>query len=129
KDSGLEVAGDPTCDYTETHQVVVNVGYTRGPEIAQRLEDNNIVVNYQASPEEEGFTAAGSLRMGVSEMTRFGMKEKDFEQPAQFIRDIVNGKKSVQEEVVAFRRRFLDMKYCFSEKEFGQAVQKLHELI
>jgi len=129
RDCGLEVAGDPAFDYTETHQVIVDVGYSQGPDIARRLEDSNIVVNYQASPQEEGFTAAGSLRMGVSEMTRFGMKEKDFEQPAQFIRDVVDGKKGVKEEVAAFRRRFLDLKYCFSEKEFDQAVQKLHELI
>ena len=30
-------------------------GMRRGPEIARQLEENNIVVNYQAAPEEEGF--------------------------------------------------------------------------
>jgi len=78
---------------------------------------------------EEGFTAAGSLRTGVSEMTRFGMKEKDFKQVAQLIRDVIDGKKGVKEEVTAFRKRFLELKYCFSEKEFDEAVQKLHELV
>ncbi len=129
KERGLEVAGDPAVSYTETHQVIINVGYTKGPEVAQRLEENNIIVNYQASPVEEGFTAAGSLRTGVSEMTRFGMKENDFKQVAQLIADVIDGKKGVKEEVAAFRQRFLELKYCFSEKEFGQAVQKLHKLI
>ena len=31
---GLDVAGDPAVGYTETHQVIVRVGYARGPEIA-----------------------------------------------------------------------------------------------
>ena len=52
---GLDVAGDPAMDYTETHQVIVKVGYAHGPEVADRLEANNIICNYQATPEEEGF--------------------------------------------------------------------------
>ena len=59
KDAGLDVAGDPAVDYTETHQVVLRVGYGKGPEIAGRLEENNIICNYQAAPDEEGFTAVG----------------------------------------------------------------------
>ena len=80
KDYGLNVAGDPAVSFTETHQVIIDVGYARGPEISQRLEDNNIILNYQAAPQEEGFTAAGSLRTGVQEMTRFGMNAGDFEE-------------------------------------------------
>ena len=49
KDSGMDVAGDPGVSYTQTHQVIVNVGYAKGPEAARRLEENNIIVNYQAT--------------------------------------------------------------------------------
>lgn len=70
----MDVAGDPDPGYTETHQVVINIGYGNGPKIAKRLEDNNIIVNYQGRPRDEGFSAGGGLRLGVSEMTRFGMK-------------------------------------------------------
>ena len=45
----------------------MGVGYGEGPEIAERLERNNIIVNYQATPDEEGFTASGALRMGMQE--------------------------------------------------------------
>jgi aminomethyltransferase len=38
-DCGLSVSGDPAVSYTETHQVLLEVGYSRGPEVAQRLED------------------------------------------------------------------------------------------
>jgi aminomethyltransferase len=126
KDCGLDVAGDPDVSYTETHQVILNVGYARGPEIARRLEENNIILNYQAAPEEEGFTAAGSLRMGVQEMTRFGMKEKDFPELAQLMGDIILKNKSVKDEVKALRQRFLDMHYCFSGGEFDALIQKVH---
>jgi aminomethyltransferase len=129
KDCGLDVAGDPDVSYTETHQVIVHIGYAKGPEIARRLEDNNIIVNYQATSEEEGFTAAGALRMGVSEMTRFGMEEADFQELAQLIRDVVMDDKSVKEEVTSFRKRFLEMKYCFSGKEFDDLMHRIYRLI
>lgn len=53
KSYGLDVVGDPAIDYTETHQVIVSVGYGEGAEIAERLEQNNVIVNYQATPDEE----------------------------------------------------------------------------
>jgi aminomethyltransferase len=60
KDCGLDIAGDPEISFTETHQVIINVGYACAPEIAQRLEDNHIILNYQAAPDEESFSAAGA---------------------------------------------------------------------
>ena len=129
KDCGLAVAGDPEVSYTETHQVVVDVGYARGPEIARRLEDNNIILNYQAAPEEEGFTAAGSLRTGVQEMTRFGMRENDFKQLAHYMADVIFRDSNVKQEISSLRKRFLDMQYCFAGGEFEDLMQTLHKLI
>ena len=126
---GLQVAGDPDISFTETHQVIVNVGYTKGPEIARRLEDNNIIVNYQAAPEEEGFTAAGSLRMGVSEMTRFGMAPEHFQTLAQLMRDVIIENKDVKNEIAKFRKQFLDMRYCFSGSDYDDLVQMLFDLV
>ncbi len=128
-DCGLSVAGDPSISYTETHQVILNVGYSKAPEIAAQLEANNIIVNYQAAPEEEGFTAAGSLRMGVSEMTRFGMKSDDFLELAQYFQDVIIDNKKVKDRVAQFRKRFLDMKYCFSDQQYEDLIQDLHRLI
>ena len=129
KETGLDVAGDPAVSFTETHQVLVNVGYAKGCEAAKILEDNNIIVNFQAAPEEEGFTASGLLRMGVAEMTRFGMKEKDFQIVAQLIHDVVAESKQSKQEVIAFRKKFQNMKYCFSEKEYKEKIQEIHSLI
>ncbi|RPI63812.1 MAG: glycine cleavage system protein T, partial [Planctomycetaceae bacterium] len=129
KDAGLDVAGDTSVSFTETHQVIVNVGYGKGPEIARLLEDNNIIVNYQASPAEEGFTASGSLRLGVSEMTRFGMEEGDFAKLAQLIHDVIVHGQSVKDKVESLRRGFLDMKFCFTSREFNEAMKQLHKLV
>jgi aminomethyltransferase len=128
-DEGLTVAGDPDVGHTETHQVVVELGYCQGVEAARLLEENNIIVNFQASPREEGFTASGALRMGVSEMTRFGMGPEDFKALAGLIRDVVREGSSVQDEVVRLRRGFRQLRYCFSDKELERQVEELHQLI
>ncbi|MBW2601266.1 MAG: glycine cleavage system aminomethyltransferase GcvT [Deltaproteobacteria bacterium] len=129
KESGLNVDGDPAIDFTETHQAVVDVGYSHGPEIAKRLEANNIICNYQANTDEEGFTASGALRMGVSEMTRFGMEKDDFRALANLIHDVVKKDRNVTEEVKALRKRFLQLQFCFRGDEYGDVIQKLHELL
>ncbi|MCE5262924.1 MAG: glycine cleavage system aminomethyltransferase GcvT [Deltaproteobacteria bacterium] len=129
RETGLRVAGDPAIAFTETHQVVVKVEYAKGVEAARRLEESNIICNYQAAPDEEGFTAAGALRLGVQEMTRFGMEPDDFRTLAQYIHDVVTDGRSVRDEVAAFRKRFLTMCYCFTEERFGDVMDKLHRLI
>jgi len=126
---GLKVCGDPAIDFTETHQVIVEVGYGGGPEMASLLELNNIICNYQATPDEEGFTVSGALRMGVAEMTRFGMEADHFKELAQLMRDIIINQKFVKEEVASFRKRFLEMRYCFSVKAFDDFIQKLYRLV
>lgn len=128
-DCGLDVAGDPAIGYTETHQVIVTVGYAKGPEIARTLEACNIICNYQAAPEEEGFTASGALRLGVSEMTRFGMQPDDFQTLAQLMADVILHRKQVREKVIDLRSKFLQMQYCFSEVHLEGLLAQLHALI
>ena len=125
KAEGLDVAGDPAIGYTETHQVIVSVGYAAGPEVAARLERNNIIANYQATPDEEGFTASGALRMGVNEMTRFGFGKKEFETLASLIADCVLRGKEVGDEVVKLRSGYTQMHYCFQDDQTLAALEKL----
>lgn len=125
KNAGMDVAGDPSISYTETHQVIVRVGYGTGPEIANRLENNNIIVNYQATPEEEGFSASGAIRLGVSEMTRFGFGPKEFEQTAEYIADIVLKNKNIKEEVAKLRGNFTGLKYCFTDEDITKSLENL----
>ena len=122
---GLDVVGDPAIDYTETHQVIVSVGYGEGAEIAERLEQNNVIVNYQATPDEEGFTASGALRMGVSEMTRFGFEEKDFDQLASLMADCILRGREIKGDVERLRARHTEMRYCFDDAAINDALEQL----
>ena len=103
--------------------MLVSVGYGEGAEIANRLEKNNIVVNYQATPDEEGFTASGALRMGTNEMTRFGFGPKEFEKLAALIADCVKNGARVIDEVEKLRADFTEMRYCFNDREFETALE------
>ncbi len=125
---GLKVAGDAAIDFTETHQVIVEVGYTKAPRIAQTLEENNIICNYQATPREEGFTASGALRLGVAEMTRFGMAAEDFQILAQLMADVIFNSADVGDKVTALREKHLDMTYCFAAEDIGDLMDDLHRL-
>ncbi len=129
KDEGLIVEGNPKNGYTETHQVILRVGYGKGPLLAERLEGNNIICNYQSAPDDEAFTTASCLRMGVQEMTRFGMREDDFAQLAEYMSQVILKDRPIAKEVSQFRMKFTEMRYCLSEKEGVSFVESLIEAI
>ena len=124
-DCGLAVAGDPAIDYTETHQVIVDVGYGHGTDIARRLEENNIICNYQATPHEEGFTASGALRLGVAEMTRFGMRPENFQILAQLMADVILHSRNVKDAVHTLRKKHLALGFCFSHNQLDGLLEDL----
>lgn len=116
-DHGVDVEGDPSDGYTQTHQVLLRVRkYGDGATIARRLEENSIVVNYQALPDDETFLDASGIRTGVQEMTRFGMKERDFDRLAALVAEVVIHNRNVTEEVGRYRASFLEMRYCLPPK-------------
>lgn len=125
-ESGVSVEGDPGDGYTQTHQVLLRVReHGLGDEIARRLEDSNIICNYQALPDDETFLEPSGLRTGVQEMTRFGMVEDDFGRLAELIADVVIRNKSVGDEVASYRQNFLEMKFCLppdDSAELGASV-------
>lgn len=126
--SGIKVEGDPAMDYTETHQVILRV-IDQGPgeEIARKLENNNIITNYQALPDDTSFLQSSGIRIGAQEMTRFGMVEKDFEKLAGLVTEVIKEDKNIKEEVKTFRRDFLEMKFCLPPEEgLPLAARALH---
>ncbi len=125
KNAGLTVEGDSRAGYTETHQVIIRVGYGKGPLMAEALEANNIIVNYQAAPDDEGFTAASCLRMGVQEMTRFGMGPKDFAELAGLMEEVILHGRDVRDEVSRFREKFTEMHYCLPRVEALALCERL----
>ena len=86
---------------------------------------SNVVVNYQATPDEEGFTASGALRMGVSEMTRFGFGKEEFAKLASLMADCILRGKDIREDIIKLRSEHLQMRYCFSDAEIDEALEEL----
>ena len=122
KDCGLHVEGDPTVGYTETHQVVVRVG--KAPEVAHWLERNNVIVNSQVLPDDASVSSASGIRLGVQEMTRFGMKEDGFRELAGYMAEIIRGG-SLAKQISDFRSRYTRMEYCFS----GEKAERLERAL
>jgi aminomethyltransferase len=122
---GLHVEGDPSAGYTETHQVLVRVGYGRGAEVADRLEDRGIICNYQALPDDESFTASSGLRLGVAEMTRFGMDAEAFGEVAELMAAVILRDADVTEDVARLRSRFTELRYCFTPDDATPAIERL----
>jgi len=97
--------------YTKSHMIAVNVSqWDGGVEVAKRLEANDIIVNYNMVPGDTDPRNPSGLRIGVPEMTRFGMDERAMGELAQLIHDAIRGK-DVKEQVHGLRGRFLEMKY------------------
>lgn len=116
---GFKVLGEHL-GYTQSHQVAVDVrAQGGGAKAAKLLEDANIIVNKNLLPYDppSAVSDPSGLRIGVQEMTRFGMKEEEMEVIADFFKKILIDKKEpseIKKEVIEFRKNFLEVKYTFN---------------
>jgi len=88
-------------DYTESHQVAVDVArYGGGSAVSSLLKENNIILNMNLLPHEplSRHDNPAGIRIGVQEMTRLGMKEPEMEEIARFMQECVIEGKRVAEE-------------------------------
>jgi aminomethyltransferase len=116
-ESGLQVEGDASRSYTQTHQVLLRVGPGKGIPVARALERNNIIVNFQGLPGDTSFLSSSGLRMGTQEMTRFGMDASGFGELAALMADLILRDRPVRDEVAALRSRYRTMRYTFPVPE------------
>ncbi|MHA1359412.1 MAG: serine hydroxymethyltransferase [Candidatus Helarchaeota archaeon] len=114
--------------FTESHTLLIDitkfgkkVGY--GATIEKMLEDANIIANRNLIPGDfeagRRFKDPGGLRLGTSEVTRLGMKKSEMEQIATFFKQLIIDRKDIQavkNDVVAFRKDFQHVQYCFENK-------------
>ncbi len=127
---GIPVEGGEAEGYTHTHQVILRVrSFGDAKEIASRLEQNNIITNYQALPGDNTFYHPSGIRTGVQEMTRYGMKAQDFETLARLMADVILKRKNVAGEAAEFRSRFCVMNYCLSIEQTTRLAPRLFESI
>jgi glycine hydroxymethyltransferase len=102
--------------YTASHQVAVDVKKQGGGrDCAQKLEDNDIITNYNLLPHDDpkAVMKPSGLRLGVQEMTHVGMKEAEMEEIARLFKECLIDGKAVRDEVNRFRGRFLDVHYSY----------------
>ena len=94
----------PHLGFTESHQLILDFGgYERGREIAQKLQQANIIVDCV-------------IRIGTCEITRRGMKEGEMAKIAELIkRTVLDGEnpEKIKGEVTRLCSEFQDIQYCF----------------
>ena len=120
----------PDLGFTKSHAIAVDVAqFGGGKDIAQKLEDANIICNKNMLPWDESAVRPSGLRLGSQEMTRIGMKESDMKEVAELIARVCKGEDpaKVKEDVKAFKKNFLSVKYCFNEDEPAYGYRKLVE--
>jgi glycine hydroxymethyltransferase len=104
---------------TETHQVLLNVSAQGGGKVvADKLEEQNIILNKNIIPHDstDDPDNPNGIRIGVQEMTRYGMKEEDMQKVAELMRDIIIDNKDVKNKVIEFRNNFKELNYIFDHK-------------
>jgi glycine hydroxymethyltransferase len=105
--------------YTRTHQVIADVkAFGGGLETAWTLARANVVTNKNLIPGDtpKDWDTPSGLRMGTIEVTRLGMREKEMEQIAEFIAQVLVEKRApedVVEDVIEFRRAYQTLYYNF----------------
>ncbi|MFQ5845034.1 MAG: serine hydroxymethyltransferase, partial [Planctomycetota bacterium] len=120
---GFPVAG-ATIGYTCSHQVAVDVGeWGGGRAVSRRLCENGIVCNMNLLPGEPRKNARNprGIRLGVQEMTRFGMAEQAMDAIAALIHDCLVGGKAVAAECRRLRAAHPKIGYGFDLDALGPA--------
>jgi glycine hydroxymethyltransferase len=105
--------------YTESHQVVADVKENGGgSRVAEDFEKANIIINKNLLPWDslDQTSNPSGIRIGVQEMTRFGMKESDMKEIAHFMKRIAINKhkpEEVKEDVEDLRKQFQEIHYTY----------------
>jgi glycine hydroxymethyltransferase len=105
-------------DFTESHQIAIDVSELGGGnEVARILKENDIILNMNLLPFEplEKVTNPAGIRIGVQEMTRFGMKEGEMEKIAALFKKCLKESHSVNSDVRELRSAFQKVQYSFDE--------------
>jgi glycine hydroxymethyltransferase len=107
--------------FTQSHVILIDIiKHGDGGTIEETLEKANIIINRNLLPwdikEGRHFMHPGGIRMGVSEVTRLGMKESEMKQIAEFVKHVIIDKQppeKVAAEVAEFRKNYQKVYYCF----------------
>ena len=90
---------------------------TSSREAAARLSAQDIICNMNMLPHEAPTTHNNpeGIRIGVQEMTRFGMGKEEMRRIAELMKECLIDGKNVKQEVNRFRLAYQDVKYSFDD--------------
>jgi glycine hydroxymethyltransferase len=112
----------PDLGFTKSHQVIVDVkNLGGGKNVAEKLEENNIICNKISLPSDSPRDATrnpSGIRLGTQEMTRWGMKKSEMVEISHLITRALLDEKNVKEEVAELKKHFDEIQYCFKEEQF-----------
>ena len=114
----------PERGYTQSHQVALDVStWGGGREVATRLSANDVICNMNLLPGESGKNAMNpkGLRLGVQELTRFGMGAPEMDEVARLLDEAIVGRREVGADVHRLRARFPDIGYGWTAADVGPA--------
>ncbi len=112
----------PDLGFTESHQVIVDVGEGRGQAVSLNLEAANIITNPMPLPWDEGQEICSAIRIGTQEVTRQGMKEIEMREVAELISDVISNKSPPQEtarKVADFVSNYQQVLYRFGLEKYA----------
>ncbi len=107
--------------FTQSHVILIDITKLGdGGTIEETLEKANVIINRNLLPwdikEGRHFMHPGGIRLGVSEITRLGMKESEMTDIAEFFKRVIMDKEpldKVKADVAEFRRDFQKVHFCF----------------
>lgn len=112
-------------DFTESHQVIIDIESSpdiefSASELAKMYEEANIILNKNLLPWDDVNNSdnPSGIRLGTQECTRLGMKEKEMEEIAEFMKRIAIDKEKpekVREDVKEFAKEYSTIHYSFDE--------------
>jgi glycine hydroxymethyltransferase len=106
-------------NFTRTHQVIADVRqWGGGMQVAQRLAEANIITNKNLIPTDttDDWDNPGGLRIGTTEVTRYGMRETEMEVIADLIASAITDRRSpaeVRPRVIELRLSCPRLHYCY----------------
>jgi len=106
--------------FTESHQVIIDVGKGRANGISSKLEEANIIANPMPMPWDEDEEDASGIRLGVQEVTRLGMREDCMDEIARLIADVVLNRRSPSEvrySTELLTENYQRIHFCFNTDE------------
>lgn len=122
----------PHLGFTESHQIIVDVRHHDGGKyVAKQMARCNVICNKMALPNDSPHDAThnpSGIRLGVQELTRWGMKEQDMQTVAEFYKRALVDKEPfdrIKQDVIAFKQRFSKILYCFNPQKALSELERM----